>query len=48
MLKSIIEYIITGTVIFIGISVAVGLLILIISSLKDFFFNTEKGDCDSK
>lgn len=42
MLKSITEYLVTGIVIFVGISVAIGLLILIVSTLKDFFFNTEK------
>lgn len=42
MLKSITEYLVTGIVIFVGISVAIGLFILIVSTLKDFFFNTEK------
>lgn len=32
---------ITGTVVFIGIVIAIGLLILIVSSLKDFFFDTK-------
>lgn len=41
MLKQIIEMVITGTVIFIGISIAIGLLILIVSSLEDFFFGTK-------
>lgn len=41
MLKAIIEYIITGIVISTGISIAIGLLIVIVSSLWDFFFNTE-------
>lgn len=34
------EMLIVGTVIFVGISIAIGLLILIVSSLKDFFFGT--------
>lgn len=41
MLKSILEYIIVGAVILGGIGTAIGLLILIASSLKDFFFGTE-------
>ena len=41
MLKTIMEYIIVGAVISAGIGVAIGLLIVIISSLYDFFFNTE-------
>lgn len=41
MLKQIIEMLITGTVAFIGTVIAIGLLILIISSLKDFFFDTK-------
>ena len=40
-MKSIVEYIVVGTVIFIGISIAIGLLVLIVSSLEDFFFNTK-------
>lgn len=32
---------ITGTVVFIGICMSIGLLILIVSSLKDFFFDTK-------
>lgn len=35
------DYVIVGTVIFVGIGTAIGLLILIVSSLKDFFFGTE-------
>ena len=42
MLKSIIEYIIASTVIFIGINIAIGLLILIVSTLEDFFFHHGK------
>ena len=42
MLKSIIEYIIASTVIFIGINIAIGLLILIVSTLEDFFFQHGK------
>ena len=41
-MKAIIEYIIAGIVISTGISVAICLLIIIVSSLWDFFFNTEK------
>ena len=41
MLKQIIEIAIVSTVIFVGISIAIGLLITIVSSLKDFFFGTE-------
>ena len=41
MLKIIMEYTIIGVVISTGISVAIGLLIVIVSSLWDFFFNTE-------
>lgn len=41
MLKFIIERCIAGTVIFVGICIAIGLFILIASSLKDFFFGTE-------
>ncbi len=41
MLKQIIEIVIVSTVIFVGISIAIGLLITIVSSLKDFFFGTE-------
>ena len=41
MLKQVIEMLITGTVIFIGICMSIGLLILIVSSLKDFFFDTK-------
>ena len=42
MLKSIIECIIASTVIFIGINIAIGLLILIVSTLEDFFFQHGK------
>ena len=42
MLKSIIEYIIASTVIFIGINIIIGLLILIVSTLEDFFFQHGK------
>ena len=42
MLKPIIEYIIASTVIFIGINIAIGLLILIVSTLEDFFFQHGK------
>ena len=35
------DYAIVGTVLFVGIGTAIGLLILIVSSLKDFFFGTE-------
>ena len=42
MLKSIIEYIIASTVIFIGINIVIGLLILIVSTLEDFFFQHGK------
>ncbi len=38
MLKQMIEMVITSIVIFVGISIAVGLLIAIVSSLEDFFF----------
>ena len=41
MLKTIMEYTIIGVVISTGISIAIGLLIIIVSSLWDFFFNTE-------
>lgn len=41
MLKLIMDYVIVVAVIFAGISIAIGLLILIVSSLKDFFFGTE-------
>lgn len=41
MLKQVIEMVITGTVIFTGICISIGLLILIVSSLKDFFFGTK-------
>lgn len=41
MLKSILEYTIAGAVILGGIGIAIGLFILIASSLKDFFFGTE-------
>lgn len=37
MLKSIIDYVIVVAVIFAGISIAIGLLIAIVFSLKDFF-----------
>lgn len=37
MLKQIVEMVIAGIVIFVGIGIAVGLLILIVSSFKDFF-----------
>ena len=41
MLKQIIEMVIAGIVIFVGIGIAIGLLILIVSSLEDFFFDTK-------
>lgn len=41
MLIQVIEMVIAGTVIFIGICISIGLLILIVSSLKDFFFGTK-------
>ena len=41
MLKQIIEMVIAGTVIFIGICISIGLLVLVVSSLKDFFFDTK-------
>ena len=37
MLKQIIEMVIAGIVIFVGIGIAIGLLILIVSSFEDFF-----------
>ena len=40
-MKTIMEYIIVGVVISTGISIAILLLIVIVSSLWDFFFNTE-------
>jgi len=40
MLKSILDYVIVVAVIFAGIGTAIGLLIAIVSSLKDFFFGT--------
>ena len=41
MLKQIIEMVIAGIVIFVGIGIAIGLLILIVSSFEDFFFDTK-------
>lgn len=41
MLKQIIEMVIAGIVIFVGIGIAIGLLILIVSSFEDFFFGTK-------
>ena len=41
MLKQIIEMVIAGIVIFVGIDIAIGLLILVVSSFEDFFFGTE-------
>lgn len=41
MLIQVIEMVIAGTVIFIGICISIGLLILIVSSLKDFFFDNK-------
>ena len=38
MLKQIAEMVIAGIVIFVGIGIAIGLLILIVSSFEDFFF----------
>ena len=38
MSKQIIEMVIAGIVIFVGIGIAIGLLILIVSSFEDFFF----------
>lgn len=38
MLKQIVEMVIAGIAIFVGIGIAIGLLILIISSFEDFFF----------
>ena len=41
MLKQIVEMVIAGIVIFVGIGIAISLLILIISSFEDFFFDTK-------
>ena len=38
MSKQIAEMVIAGIVIFVGIGIAIGLLILIVSSFEDFFF----------
>ena len=38
MLKQIVEMVIAGIVIFVGIGIVIGLLILIVSSFEDFFF----------
>lgn len=38
MLKQTVEMVIAGIVIFVGIGIAIGLLILIVSSFEDFFF----------
>ena len=43
MLKQIIEMIIAGIVIFAGIGIAIGLLILIVSSFEDFFDTKNSG-----
>lgn len=42
MLKQIAEMVIAGIVIFVGIGIAIGLLILIVSSFEDFFFSVLK------
>lgn len=44
MLKQIIEMVIAGIVIFVGIGIAIGLLILIVSSFEDFFFGAKNSD----
>ena len=41
MVIQVIEMVIAGTVIFIGICISIGLLILIVSSLVNFFFGTK-------
>ena len=44
MLKTIIQMLIAAGVIFIGIGIGTGLLILIVSSIEDFFFKNKESN----
>ena len=43
-MKQIVEMVIAGITIFVGIGIAIGLLVLIASSFEDFFFGTKNSD----